>query len=158
MTEQITIHKLDHTGKLLFSYPGRLIGQGPTMMLIEAFFGLPDVITPYHHFRRGDRMVEWFYSDRGYNIFELHDVEDDHLKGWYCNITRPARLEPGAIYAEDLALDLMVYPDGQMLILDEEEFAALQISPEEQARAWAALKALQALIEARSEMFSSIPR
>ncbi|OQY20658.1 MAG: hypothetical protein B6I35_10355 [Anaerolineaceae bacterium 4572_32.2] len=36
-----------------------------------------------------DRWTECFYTDRWYNVFEIH-AADDSLKGWYCNITRPA--------------------------------------------------------------------
>ena len=49
------------------------------------------------------------------------------IKGWYCNITRPARFGPGRVTAEDLALDVFVYPDGRTLVLDEEEFADMKL-------------------------------
>jgi hypothetical protein len=153
MSDPVQVYKLDHQGRVLFSYPGRLLHSGPPLWQLEAFFGLPDVVTAYHHFRRGDRMLEWFYADRWYNVFELHDVEDDRLKGWYCNITRPARFENGGIYAEDLALDVMVYPDGRFLVLDEDEFAALELDAPTRQQALAALGQLQHLIHQGQEMF-----
>ena len=45
--------------------------------------------------RRGDRFIETYYTDRWYNIFEIHAREDDRLKGWYCNIAKPAVMEAG---------------------------------------------------------------
>ena len=113
MNESIRVHKLNEGGEIVWHYDGRVLSRTATMVKLEAHFNRTDYVADYHTFRQGDRFVEWFYSDRWYNIFQMHDVDDDRLKGWYCNLTRPARIETDAIYAEDLALDLMVYPDGR---------------------------------------------
>ena len=84
--------------------------------------------------------------DRWYNILEIHDREDDRLKGWYCNIGKPAVMEAGnKISYVDLALDLWVAPDGTQTVLDEDEFAALDLDDETRSKARAALAELQAL-------------
>jgi len=49
----------------------------------------------------------------------------------------------GIVAYRDLALDLLVYPDGSQLILDEDEFAVLQVPDEEKAKALAALEELK---------------
>jgi predicted RNA-binding protein associated with RNAse of E/G family len=47
------------------------------------------------------------------------------LKGWYCNITRPAHIDGDVITSEDLELDLYVSPDRTTVLrLDEDEFEA----------------------------------
>ncbi|MFN8420148.1 MAG: DUF402 domain-containing protein [Anaerolineae bacterium] len=56
-----------------------------------------------------------------YNIFELHDVSDDHLAGWHCNITRPATITDDSVSWSDLALDVFISPVGDVLIVDEDE-------------------------------------
>jgi predicted RNA-binding protein associated with RNAse of E/G family len=94
-------------------------------------------------FRKNDRFVEMYYSDRWYNIFEIHDREDDHLKGWYCNIGYPAEIEKQHVSYRDLALDLLVFPDGRQLVLDEDEFESLGLEPEVSQQAWHALEELQ---------------
>ncbi len=76
-------------------------------------------------------------------MFEIYDGESGRFKAWYCNIARPARFSGSAIYQEDLALDLLVYPDGGMAVLDQEEFEALDLTPEQRARALDALAHLQ---------------
>ncbi|MCK5642801.1 MAG: DUF402 domain-containing protein [Gammaproteobacteria bacterium] len=53
----------------------------------------------------------------------MNDVDDDHHKGWYCNITRPARIEVKHVYAEDMALDPVITADGEQIVVDEEEYA-----------------------------------
>jgi predicted RNA-binding protein associated with RNAse of E/G family len=154
----ITVIKNDHCGREVWRYTGRVLARGTTWVQLEARFERAhDVITPYHIFRRGDRFVEWFFSDRWYNIFEMHDVDDDHLKGWYCNITRPALLAGDTIYADDLALDLFVAPDGTNTVLDEEEFAALSLDETTRAQAKRALQELQERVAARHPPFDAIP-
>ena len=74
-----------------------------------------------------DRFVETFYTDRWYNIFEIHDRDDDSCKGWYCNIGRPAEIADGTVSYVDLALDLWVTAKGMQTVLDEDEFIALDI-------------------------------
>ena len=93
-----------------------------------------------------DRFVEIYYTDRWYNIFEVHDREDDQVKGFYCNIGYPAVFEFGSrISSIDLALDLWVTPDGTQVVLDEDEFSALALDAETRRQARAALKELQQL-------------
>lgn len=92
-----------------------------------------------------DRWKEHFFSDRWYNIFEIR-ASDGRLKGWYCNITRPAEIGAEEVAAEDLALDLWVDPQGEMEVLDEDDFAVLPLSAEERTRARRALETLQGMV------------
>jgi protein associated with RNAse G/E len=98
-------------------------------------------------FKRGDRLVETFYSDRWYNVFAVYDRDDGALKGWYCNVTRPATITDTAVSSDDLALDVWVSPDGAVTVLDEEEFAALELSDADRAMALDAVQQLLRLAE-----------
>lgn len=140
--EPITVIKNDHTGREVWRYQGVVQRLDSTSVTLEARFNRDDSDEGYVVFRRGDRFVEQFFSDRWYNIMEIHDADDDRIKGWYCNFTRPARITDGEIRADDLALDLWVYPDGRRLVLDREEFDALPITAEERAAVLAALEEL----------------
>lgn len=140
----ITIQKLDHTGKLKYQYPGEVVERTPTSVCVVApFVGRESVDLGCVVLRRGDTFTEWHYSDRWYNIFQVNAVEDGHLKGWYCNVTRPATITARQVSADDLALDVYVMPDGEIHLLDEDEFAALNLSADEQAAAWRAVDALR---------------
>jgi hypothetical protein len=79
------------------------------------------------------------------------------LKGWYCNITRPALFVDGVVTSEDLELDLFVAPDRQRLLrLDQEEFEALALDlrePAARAAALSALAELEALAQAGASPF-----
>ncbi len=154
--DTVTVYKLDHRGHEVFHYDARVVARAPGMIQIEARFEARDVahLGPIL-LRRGDRMVEWFYADRWYNIFEIHDAADDGLKGWYCNITRPAILVDGEVRADDLALDLVVLPGGEVLLVDEDEFAALDIPPSDRVAALAAADDLRRAVAARQPPFDA---
>ena len=154
MRTPITVHKLDETGCEVWRYDGVVIHRTTTSLTLEALFDRQDLEFQGMLLRRGDRFVETYYSDRWYNVFAIYDVDDDHHKGWYCNITRPARIEANHVYAEDLALDLIVTPDGERIVVDEEEFAMLEISPEERQQAWETLGRLQTMAAIRDGPFS----
>ncbi len=144
MSEKIEVIKLNVQREETWRYTGQVIDRRPNAVLLEAFFNRDD--TPFHGILlgRGDRFVEIFYTDRWYNIFEIHDRSDDLLKGWYCNICLPAALSGEQVSYVDLALDLLVYPDGRQLVLDEDEFSLLPIDGTTRVQAQAALAALQA--------------
>jgi protein associated with RNAse G/E len=107
-------------------------------------------------FEAGDIFIETYYADRWYNIFQIHGP-DGRLKGWYCNITRPAVIGADTLDSEDLELDLVVAPDRAVVRLDDEdEYAARNLAgddPEAHTAALAAVDELRALIAAGAGPF-----
>ncbi len=152
--ERVIVHNLDAQGREVLRYQGVVLRRTPTSLTLEARFEHDDLLVSGLHLRRGDRFVETFYSDRWYNVFAIHDAQGGRLKGWYCNVTRPARLQTGHVYAEDLALDMIVYPDGRWQVLDEEEFAALPLRLEERRQALQAITELQTMVVRREGPFA----
>ena len=80
MANELTVIKCDADGEEMWRWEGRELQRSETDVLLEAAFNVDE-----HHLgemvlRRGDRLVESYYSDRWYNIFEVHAVEDDALK------------------------------------------------------------------------------
>jgi predicted RNA-binding protein associated with RNAse of E/G family len=144
--EEITILKCNPQGKEVWRYNGIVLRRTASCIVVEAKFNHDDLLLQDILLGRGDRFVEIYFSDRWYNIFEIHDRDDDHLKGWYCNITYPMEIKDGIASYNDLALDLLVYPDGRQLVLDEEEFAVLEIEPAVREQALEALNTLQHLL------------
>jgi hypothetical protein len=151
----LRIRKLDLDGREVFSYPGALLARTENSVTVEAFFERYERLDlGYTVFERGDRFVERFYADRWYNVFEVYSAGTGRLRGWYCNIARPARITAEQVSQVDLALDVWVNPDGSALVLDEDEFAALPLTPEEREAARAAAAEIQALAAQRRAPFS----
>lgn len=143
--QMLTVIKLNPQRVETWRYAGNILRREPNAVVIEAFFNREDTLFHGIMLKKNDRFVEIYYTDRWYNIYEMYDREDDHLKGWYCNVSRPAELSDGQLAFVDLALDLLVYPDGRQLVLDEDEFEALHLSRDLEKQALAALEELQTL-------------
>jgi uncharacterized protein len=139
----ITVLKLNLEGQETWRYSGIELERGPDHILLKALYDRED--TPFHEItlKTGDLFIETYYSDRWYNTFKIHDRDSQRLKGWYCNIGRPAVISQTQVSYVDLALDLLVYPDGRQYVLDVEEFEALRLSPHDRQAALHGLKELQ---------------
>lgn len=152
---EILVRKLNAAGEETYRWTGRVLVRTENAITVEAFFTRYDRLDlGYAIFERGDRFIEHFYSDRWYNVFEIHAAGSDALRGWYCNLTRPAHLSDSEIVHEDLALDVWVGADGTTQLLDEEEFAALPLSDDERQAARTALAEVLALAGQRAGPFS----
>jgi hypothetical protein len=148
---EIIVIKQDHLGRETFRYIGVILKRGTDQIILEAYFDREDTQVGEIILRRGDRFVETYYMDRWYNIFEIHERASGQIKGWYCNIGYPAEIQEAQISYRDLALDLLVYPDGGQLVLDEDEFNALPLSPAVRTAARQALAELQNLFQGESK-------
>ena len=155
MSNDIIVRKLDTAGDEKIRYPGRVLERTASAVVLEAFFSRERMELGFVTLKPGDRFVEYFYADRWYNVFVIYDVDNGRLKGWYCNVTRPAIIADGQVSAVDLALDLWIAPDGSARVLDEDEFAALPLAPGETAAARAALDELRALAAAHAGPFAA---
>ncbi len=144
---KVWVIKLNTNREETWRYEGRILSQNGDSILVEALFNRPDL--PFHGIilRENDRFIERYYTDRWYNIFEIHDRDDDQLKGWYCNVTTPAEITSEKISYVDLALDVLVYPGGEYLVLDQDEFKDLQIDSQTRIKAQQALHNLVRLAE-----------
>ncbi len=150
MNEPIRVLKCNLAGQVTWQYEGRILERGLSRVVLEAFFNRPDLPFQEVVFRRNDRFVETFYNDRWYNIFEIHDRRDDSLKGWYCNVGRPAVIGVDTVSYVDLALDLWVSAGGRQAVLDRDEFEALQLGKDERGQALDALAELQKMFKSKS--------
>lgn len=156
MTTAITVEKRDHKGQTVLEYPGEILERTTTMVCLRAVFELEESDLGFVVFRQGDVFIEWFFSDRWYNIFQIQEGNTSRLKGWYCNITRPASISEQHVTADDLALDLFIFPNGKTVLLDEDEFRALDIPAHERMAALRAIQTLQQEVSARKQPFDQI--
>ena len=140
----VTVYKLDLQGRVTWQYTGQVLQRESDRVIVEAFFNRDDIPIMGVMLKRNDRFVETFYNDRWYNIFEIYDRDDGTLKGYYCNIAKPAVIVDGSVSYVDLALDLWVTSDGKQMVMDEDEFDGLDLDIETRSMALRGLEALQA--------------
>ena len=156
MTALLTVKKLNLKHELVIAYEGTVLERTSQAIVLEARFQRETLELGYITFEHHDRFIEYFFSDRWYNIFEIHSVHDDHLKGWYCNIAQPAVFGEGTIEQVDLALDVWIDPDGSYRLLDQAEFEALEINQDTRLRAQQAVGELIYLLYHHAAPFTSI--
>ncbi|MGW0466182.1 DUF402 domain-containing protein [Streptomyces sp. NPDC003027] len=137
-------------GRTKIRYPADVLADDGTRLTVRAPWAAEGVRDfGFVRFEPGDVFVEHYWRDRWYAVKEIRSA-DGALKGWYCDITRPAAIgEGGEVVVEDLDLDLWVSADGsEVLRLDEDEFAASGLAtsdPEAAACAVVALDELEVL-------------
>lgn len=142
---KIKVQKKDLSGKVLMEYEGDELRRDEHSIALEALFTRDDMPFMDVVFKKADRFVEYYYSDRWYNIFVIYDRDDGRLKGWYCNIGTPAVIEDQVVSYIDLALDLWVSTDGKQTVLDQDEFEDLELNEEFRQAAWQGLEDLKNL-------------
>ena len=130
--------KIRYTAELLFDEGNRLAVRAPWAGAGVRDFG-------FVRFERGDVFTEYYWRDRWYAVKEVRDSAGQ-LKGWYCDITRPATLSGAELVVEDLDLDLWVSAGGtDIRRLDEDEFEESGLAGSDPTAAAAAVEALDEL-------------
>jgi hypothetical protein len=146
------------SGRVKIRYPADLLHDDGTRITVRAPWagdGVRDF--GFVRFEPGDVFTEYYWRDRWYAVKEVRTGQGT-LKGWYCDITRPAALSGGELVVEDLDLDLWRSADGgTVLRLDEDEFAASGLAARDPHAAEAAVRALDALeLLARGDGFGNL--
>lgn len=142
---KLKVQKKNLAGEATVEYEGEELRRDENSIVLEALFTRDDMSFMDVAFKKGDRFVEYYYSDRWYNIFAIYDRDDGEIKGWYCNVGKPAVIEDGVVSYVDLALDLWVSVDGTQTVLDEDEFEALKLTDDLREQALTGLSQLKEL-------------
>lgn len=133
-------------GRTKIRYEAELVADDGTRIAVRAPWagaGIRDF--GFVRFEPGDVFTEYYWRDRWYAVKEVRDASGA-LKGWYCDITRPATLSGTELVVEDLDLDLWRSADGtDVRRLDEDEFAESGLAETDPEAAEAAVAALDEL-------------
>jgi hypothetical protein len=145
-------------GRTKIRYTGELLTDDGTRVTVRAPWagsGVRDF--GFVRFEPGDVFTEYYWRDRWYAVKEVRSATGA-LKGWYCDITRPAARSGSELVVEDLDLDLWVCADGtDVRRLDEDEFADSGLAESDPGAARAALAALDELESlARGDGFTAL--
>ncbi|MEU1127348.1 DUF402 domain-containing protein [Streptomyces sp. NPDC005899] len=133
-------------GRTKIRYPAEPVHDDGTRITVRAPWAAPGARDfGFVRFEPGDVLTEHYWRDRWYAVKEVR-TGDGVLKGWYCDITRPAVLRGTELVVEDLDLDLWVPADGSSVLrLDEDEFRESGLAGRDPAAARAAVQALESL-------------
>ncbi|HKG28015.1 MAG TPA: DUF402 domain-containing protein [Thermomicrobiales bacterium] len=146
---ELAIVKLAPDGSEAARYRGEVVDHcHDSWVLVRATWTNRTIEIGGLSFCPGDNLLEWFSRRHPFNAFAVYSPTNQ-LKGWYANVTHPARLDatqnPPVLFWHDLYLDLVGLPDGSFSIQDDDELLASRLAdadPELHAR----------IVRARSEL------
>ncbi|MFI8997690.1 DUF402 domain-containing protein [Streptomyces sp. NPDC053542] len=143
--EDVTV-RLVKRGRTKVRYTAAVLADDGRHAVVRApWAGAADRDFGFVRFESGDVFTEHYWRDRWYAVKEVR-AADGSVKGWYCDVTRPAEVGPGDIVVEDLDLDLWLSADGgTVLRLDEDEFAASGLQERDPVAAELARRSLDEL-------------
>ena len=118
---RIKVQKKNQEGDVTYEYEGTLLSQDEHSIVLEALFDRADMPFMDVMFKTGDRFVEYYYTERWYNIFRFEEPVGT-LRNWYCNITMPPTISETAVDYVDLDIDVLIWPDQCFQILDVDEY------------------------------------
>ncbi|MES5939109.1 MULTISPECIES: DUF402 domain-containing protein [unclassified Bacillus cereus group] len=100
---------------------------------------------------KGSYTIAYYWEDRPYNLYVWRDKDGKYL-GSYFNIVKNTQITDEVVSFEDLIIDIMVLPNGEFFILDEDELPEpLEIFEDGNVK-----KALYALTGNIQELLSAI--
>lgn len=94
------------------------------------------------------RGISAYYMEKGFKISKIYDTTD-HIVYWYCDIIQILK-QPASnsIIFEDLLLDVIIYEDGRVHVVDADEMAdALEQKLITEEMACKALRTLNTLLQ-----------
>ncbi|WP_018352545.1 DUF402 domain-containing protein [Longispora albida] len=128
------------------TYPATVLGDDGVRVVVRADWAGPPVSDfGAFRFETGDVFTEYYWRDRWYSIKEVRSASGT-LKGWYCDVARPAQVTAAEVSTADLDLDLWLSGDGSLVLrLDEDEFAESGLADTDPDAAAEAIRTLDEL-------------
>ncbi len=146
--------------RLHYRMPVRLIEDDGERLWFHAPPG-----TPIEHFTRGEKQATqrasdmFFWRAHWYNIF-VNREPGGALQYFYCNVGLPPVVHDTTLSFVDLDLDVEIYPDGSLRVVDVDEFLAHSLEfgypPDVRRAACAAVLDVVILWQARRPPFDQL--
>jgi uncharacterized protein len=160
MTEtkrMISIYSRKFDGKIHRSWKAELVEKKNNLLLFVGIFENEVRHSKLGVIRRGTVSYEYYWLDRWFSIFRFHEPEGD-LRNYYCNVNMPPKFENDCLDYIDLDVDILLWKDFSLEILDLEEFEQNKIiygySEDLILKTYKTLNELQEMIRLRSFPFS----
>jgi protein associated with RNAse G/E len=161
LSQKVTVNSLKFDGEIRRSWVCRLLADDNDCIVLEGIFESAVEHPQLGLIAEGTRSVEYFPRERWFNVFVFYNPSGP-LRNFYCNVSLPFEYHGDRIDVVDLDLDILVWPEGAVELLDEADFVQncelLHYPEEVKQGALNAVAELRRLIDAREWMFSSLPK
>jgi protein associated with RNAse G/E len=121
MGQLATINSRRYDGSIKRSWKCELISRDNELLTFQGVFDLEVVHPDLGIIKKGTISHEYYWLERWYNIFRFCEP-DGTFRNYYCNINMPPVFKNGSLDYVDLDIDLVVWPDGTVVILDEDDY------------------------------------
>lgn len=121
MSESFKINSRRFDGSVRRSWRCDLIDRKDSQLLFVGTFDFDVEHAELGSISRGTISYEYYWFDRWYNVFAFFEA-NGAFRNYYCNINMPPTLNDSELDYIDLDLDVVVWPDGSIAILDREEY------------------------------------
>ena len=118
---ELTINSRKYDGSIRRSWKAGVVSQSNDLIVAVGRFDRDVEHNDLGLIRSGTVSFEHFWLDRWYNVFRFHEP-DVTFKSYYCNIAMPAVLNGLELDFVDLDIDVVVWPDGRVEVLDRDDF------------------------------------
>lgn len=119
----VTINARKYDGKIHRTWKADLIERKDSLLVFVGKFEKEVKHPDLGVIRRGTVSYEYYWLDRWYNVFRFHEP-DGNFRNYYCNVNLPPTFEKNVLNYVDLDIDILVWHDKKIEILDEEEYLA----------------------------------
>jgi hypothetical protein len=119
--DPVTVNARKYDGRLHRSWPGALVSANGSLVTLLAQFSETRVHSDLGTIYAGTISLEHFWLDRWYNVFRFREP-DGTPKAIYANIAAPATFDGSTIDYVDLDIDVILWPQGHVDVLDRDEF------------------------------------
>jgi uncharacterized protein len=152
----ITINSRKFDQKIHRSWQARMLEENKSFYLFVGEFNTEVNHPKLGVIRRGTISYEYYWKNEWYNVFRFHEPEGA-LRNFYCNINQPPKLSGRYLDYIDLEIDVLVWRDFSLEILDLDEFEQnarlFNFSEQLKAKVEETLQKLLLLIEQREFPF-----
>lgn len=119
--KSVIINSRKYDGTIHKSWNAKLIEQNKSLL---TFVGVFEKEIKHSHLGvigRGTISLEFYWLGGWFNVFRFHEP-DRSLRNFYCNLNMPPKFENNVLDYVDLDIDVLVWKDFSIEILDLDEF------------------------------------
>jgi len=119
----VTVNSRKYDGAIRRTWNAELVTCEPPFIKLIGVFDKTVEHSDLGVIETGTTSYEYFWTDRWHNIFRFHN-RDGSLRNFYVNLSMPPTFDAQTLDYVDLDIDIVVWPDGALDVLDRDDFEA----------------------------------
>ncbi len=120
--KNVTINSRKFDGTVHRTWRADLIEQKNSLLTFVGIFEKEIKHSKLGVIRRGTISYEFYWLNEWFNVFQFYEP-DGKFRNFYCNLNMPPKFENNILNYIDLDIDVLVWKDFSIEILDTGEFA-----------------------------------